>query len=188
MVEQTQIHTFLQQRRSIRAFDKEKNISRKEIEALLDAARWAASCFNEQPWRFIVARRGTPTFDKIFDTLMEGNQIWAKDAALLIIAASKTTFSANGKPNHHHAHDLGLAIGNLSVEATARHIFVHQMAGFDAKKAKNSFDFPEDVEPLTAIALGYKADPAQLPEKLQAAETAERKRKSREEVLIYSDF
>ena len=151
-------------------------ITETHIHQLLEAARWAASSYNQQPWRFIYAHRETAAHRKISDTLMPGNQPWAPSAPLLMLTAVKKDFD-NGRANFHAIHDLGLAVGNLSIQAQALGIGLHQMAGLDRGKAAVAFDIPEEFEVITALAAGYYGgDIGQLPENLQAAEQRERSR------------
>ena len=137
------IHPLIAQRWSPRSFA-EKEIPKEDVASLFEAARWAASSFNEQPWRFVVAARSDREgFEKIVGCLVEGNRAWARSASLLIITAVRTRFARNDKTNRHAAHDLGLAVGNLSLQATDLGLSLHQMAGFDADKARETLGIPE---------------------------------------------
>ena len=134
-------------------------MSKETIRSVLEAARWAASSFNEQPWRFIVATKDDPAnFDKLLRCLVPGNQDWAKSAPVLLLSATKLTFTRNDKPNRHAYHDVGLAVSQLIVQATALGLYVHQMAGFDVDQARQSFGIPEGFDPVAAIAIGYSAE------------------------------
>jgi nitroreductase len=145
---------------------------------LFEAARWAASSFNEQPWRYIVATKAdTREFDRVLSCLVEGNQIWAKNAPVLALGCTSLKFALNGKPNTAALHDLGLASGSLTFEATARGIFVHQMIGILPDKVREVFGVPDDFQPLTGLAIGYLADPGVLPEKLRSRDVAARERR-----------
>lgn len=170
----TPIHDLLAKRWSPRAFQ-QTPIPQEEINMLFEAARWAASSMNEQPWRFIYAKKGEPAFDKIVDTLMEGN-LWAKEAPLLMVSIIKKNFARNGKTNGSAAHDLGLAMGNLSLQAQHLGIALHHMGGIFPDKISEAFDLPEDSEPQTVVALGYYGEPDQLPDDLKQRELADRKR------------
>jgi len=129
------IHPLLASRWSPRAFE-DREISAGALNSMLEAARWAPSCFNEQPWRFIVARRRDgEEFERMLGCLVEVNQSWAKHAQVLMITVARMTFEHNGKPNRHAYHDLGLAVGNLSAQATELGVSLHQMAGFDAQRS-----------------------------------------------------
>ncbi len=152
------IHELLQQRFSPRAFEN-RSVSKETIRSLLEAPRWAASSFNEQPWRFIVATKDDPAdFDKLLGCLVPGNQDWAKSAPMLMLSATKLTFTRNDKPNRHAYHDVGLAVSQLIVQATALGLCVHQMAGFDVDKARHTYGIPEGFDPVAAIAIGYSAE------------------------------
>ncbi|MFQ5629130.1 MAG: nitroreductase family protein, partial [bacterium] len=140
--------------------------------------RWAPSSFNEQPWRFLVATKDEPVeFERMLQCLAEANQSWAQHAPVLMLTVASLQFARNGKPNRHALHDVGLAVANLSVQATAIDLSVHQMAGFDREKARDTYNIPEDYEVVTALALGYPGEPNSLPNALQQMERAPRKRK-----------
>jgi nitroreductase len=129
-----------------------------KLAACLEAARWAASSYNEQPWSFVVARReDTDDFAKLLGCLMEANQAWARNAGVLLLTVISTKFQRNGNPNRVALHDLGLAAGNLCLQATALGLSVHQMAGVDLSKARQAYAIPESHEPATVIAIGYAA-------------------------------
>jgi nitroreductase len=152
------IHALIAQRWSPYNFA-ERPVSREDLRSLLEAARWAASSYNEQPWSFIVARRDQPeAFEELLGCLVPANQKWAGQASVLMLTAIRRHFTRNGNPNRAAEHDLGLAVGNLSLEAAARGIAVHQMAGVDLERARETYAIPEGVDPWTALALGYAAD------------------------------
>lgn len=156
----------------------DRPVSDEDLRSILEAARWAASSYNEQPWSYVVATKGEPEeFQRLLSCLVEANQQWAQAAPVLILACTRMTFTRNGKPNAAAAHDLGLAAGNLSLEATARGLSVHQMIGIVPERARATYQIPDDVQPLTALAIGYAADPGQLPEKLRQRDLAPRQRK-----------
>ncbi|HRY83758.1 MAG TPA: nitroreductase family protein [Candidatus Cloacimonadota bacterium] len=158
------LHELIENRWSPRAFS-DHMLSREQVLTLLEAARWAASCNNEQPWRFIWSLRdSSELYRKLLDCLLPGNQEWAATAPLLMLTLVQTDFTATGKPNRWAAHDLGLAIGNLTTQATAMDIYVHNMAGFSTPKVKEHFDLPENLEAMTMIAIGYLGDPQILSE------------------------
>lgn len=178
------IHPLLEKRWSPRAFAPQP-IEEEKIEALFNAARWAASAMNEQPWRFIYAVKGeSERYKKLFQCLVEFNQNWVKTSPLLILTLVKTNYEKNDKPNRYAFHDLGLAVGNLTTQATALDLYVHNMGGFSVEKAKELFNLPPDLEPVTMIAAGYLGDPAQLPEDLRKSETGPRKRKPLNEIIL----
>lgn len=180
---ETGINPIIAHRWSPRAFS-DKAVSSEDLTKIFDAARWAASSYNEQPWRFLVGRKGDATYKKIFDTLIEFNQGWAKSAPVLVLSAAKKTFSHNQSPNNYGIHDTGAATATLTLQATALGLHSHGMAGFDAAKARDAFKIPEDFEIGAVTALGYLGDTATLPEGLQAQETAPRTRKPLAEVVF----
>jgi nitroreductase len=176
----------LRQRWSPYAFS-ETPIAKETLLSLLEAARWAPSCFNEQPWRFIVASKADDpaAFEKVLGTLVEFNAGWAKSAPVLILAVAKTTFTHNGTPNRHGAYDLGQAMGHLTVQASALGLVMHQMAGFDPEKAKASFSLADDLDPIAVMALGFEGKPEDLGEPLRERHLSpERKRKPLSELVI----
>jgi nitroreductase len=172
------VHELIRTRWSPRAFSNQ-SVSEQILASLFEAARWAPSCFNEQPWDFILAKRDdSDAFSKMLGCLTERNQAWAKEAGVLIIAVAKTDFDHNGSPNRHAFYDTGQAVAGLTVQATALGIQLHQMAGFSQEQARKVYAIPKGHEPLTAIALGYPGDPETLPDQLRKMELADRKRKS----------
>lgn len=178
------VHELIRKRWSPRAFSS-KTVSDGELRSLFEAARWASSCFNEQPWRFIVSRRENQAeFDRLLSCLSESNQRWAKGAAVLMLSVASQAFAKNGKPNRHALHDVGLAAAQLTLQATALGLAVHQMAGFSMERARELFAIPEDFEPVAAIALGYPGRPDELPEDLRARELGERSRKPQSEFVF----
>ncbi|HMD37961.1 MAG TPA: nitroreductase family protein [Candidatus Acidoferrum sp.] len=178
------IHEHIRDRWSPRAFSN-KPIERSVLASLFEAARWAASSSNEQPWAYLVATKDdTENFAKTLGVLVEFNAGWAKEAQILAIAVSSLTFHANGTPNRNAFYDTGAATALLSIEATARGLSVHQMGGFDAAKAKQVFGIPEGWEPIAAIAIGYPGDPQTLPDKLRDREVAPRTRKPLSEFVM----
>lgn len=139
-------------------------VARETLRSLFEAARWAPSSFNEQPWRFLVGcRDGDPeAHAKLVTCLFEGNAVWAKEAPVLALGVAKKTFTHNGRENRVAAYDVGQAVGHLSVQASALGLFLHQMGGFSAEKARELFAIPEDFEPMAALALGYLGDSSRL--------------------------
>jgi nitroreductase len=170
------IHDLLRRRWSPRAFA-DRPVAPEVLRSLLEAARWAPSSSNAQPWYFIVATHDSrEEFDLLLSCLVEGNAAWAKDVPVLMISVAKLTFD-NGKPNRHAYYDLGQAAADLTIEATARGLFVHQMAGIHVDKARAALEIPEGFDPVAAIALGYPGDPENLPEPHRQRELAQRSRK-----------
>lgn len=173
----------LADRWSPRAFAAEETIDETRLASALEAARWAPSANNTQPWRFVVARRGTPAHARIHDALVGFNQAWAGDAAVLIVAVAETA-AADGRAQGFAAYDLGQAVAHLSVQAHHDGLHVHQMGGFDRDVLRGAFDLEVRFEPLTVIALGPIGDPSTLPEVLQQREAAPRERRPLTESLI----
>lgn len=171
------IESALQNRWSPLAFS-DRSVEPEKLGSVLEAARWAASSYNEQPWSFIVATKDNPAeFDRLLSCLAEGNQEWAKSAPVLMISVAKLNFESNGVENRHAFHDVGAAEANLAAQATALELHVHQMAGFDVEKAKELYHIPQGYEPVDVIALGYLGDPHSLSERLQQRLSAPRSRK-----------
>lgn len=172
------IHDLLARRWSSRAFD-ERPVDVVTLKSLLEAARWAPSSNNEQPWRFIVATKNhEPEWNRLFNCLMEGNRKWAFRAPVLILSVVSMHFENGGQSNRHAFHDVGLATENLVLQATASGLTTHQMAGFDVEKARVDLKIPMGYEPVVMMAIGYPGDPAVLPERLQERERQPRKRQS----------
>jgi nitroreductase len=156
-----------------------------DVRSLFEAARWAASSYNEQPWSyFVAAKTDLPDFERLLSCLVEGNQEWAKAAPVLALSVVSRRFKRNNKENRAAVHDLGLAAGNLLVEATARGLRVHQMIGILPDKAREMYGIPEHYEAHTALAIGYEADPAQLPEGLRERDLTPRQRKPLSEFVF----
>jgi nitroreductase len=173
---ETGVADIILQRWSPRSFA-DKPVSSEDLTKIFTAAAWAASSYNEQPWRFLVGRKGDETYAKILDALIEFNQSWASSAPVLILTVGKKTFAHNGQPNAYALHDTGAASANLTLEATALGLHTHGMAGFDKDKARASFSIPDDFELGAVWALGYLGDPTALPEQMQQMELAPRSRK-----------
>lgn len=162
------------QRWSPRAFSSEP-IKEEELMAMLEAARFAPSCFNEQPWRFIVGYT-SETREKVVSVLAESNRVWAAKAPVLLIICAKKTFAMNGKDNFWHMFDAGTAWGYFSLEAQRRGFQTHGMGGFDKKKTVEIFGLGEEYQPIAAVAVGKYGNPEELPEQLREREVpAERK-------------
>ena len=178
------IHELLLLRWSPLAFS-EQRVEAETIGSLLEAARWAPSSFNEQPWSFIVATKDDPAeYERLLSCLIEFNQQWARKAPVLMLTVASLKFARNQKDNRHAFHDVGLAAANLVVQATSLGLVVHQMAGILPDKAREVFGIPEGHEAVTGIALGYPGDAAKLDEKLRRREQAPRTRKPLEESVF----
>jgi len=171
------IHELLAERWSPYAFE-DRPVPEADLRSLFEAARWAPSSYNEQPWSYIVATKDNPEqFQRLLSCLVEGNQVWAKAAPVLALGVVSLRFARNAKDNRAAVHDLGLAAGNLLLEATTRGLFVHQMIGILPEKARKIYGIPEGFEAWTALAIGYKGDPMSLPDQLRERDLAPRQRK-----------
>jgi nitroreductase len=177
------VHQLIRDRWSPRAFA-DRAIPQDVLRSLFEAARWAPSSSNQQPWAYIVATRDDKeNFEKMLGVLVEFNAGWAKNAAALAIATAELAFP-NNAPNRNAQYDTGAASALLSVEATARGLAVHQMAGFDPERARQTFGIPAGWEPIAALAIGYPGDPDSLPAKLKDRELAPRTRKPLSEFVM----
>ena len=153
---QEKIHEIIANRWSGRAFDEKRSVADKDIISLLEAARWAPSCFGEEPWRYIVCDKTTnkTAWDKAFSCLAEGNQSWAVNAPVLILALANAFFSHNAKPNRWSQYDTGAASMSLCIQATTMGLMVHQMGGFSAEKAAELFSIPDQYISMAMMAVG----------------------------------
>ena len=159
------------------AFDS-RPVSKADLRSLFEAARWAASSYNEQPWHYLIATQDDPVeFATLLSCLVEGNQAWARAAPVLAISVASLTFKLNGKPNKAAIHDLGLAACSLTLEATARGLAVHQMIGILPERVRELYEIPEGYEAVTGLAIGYVGDPQRVPDKLKERDLAPRTRK-----------
>jgi nitroreductase len=155
------LHQLLANRWSPREFS-DRPIDSAQLRSLFEAARWAPSCFNEQPWRFVIATRTHPeSFARVLSLLMEKNQQWAKDAYVIGFSAGKKTFTQSGAPDRFGLYDTGAAAASLAIEATALGLYVHFMGGFDAQRARNEFGVPEDFDIGAAFVVGHLREGAQ---------------------------
>ena len=171
------IQEILKRRWSPRAFA-DRMVESEKLRSLFEAARWAPSSFNEQPWSFIVAtKEKLEEHARMLSCLVEKNQQWARLAPVLMVSVAKLKFAKTGKPNRHAFHDVGLAMGNMLVEATALGLCVHQMAGLFPEKVREIYGVPEGFEPVAAIALGYAAEVDVLPDTFREQELGPRTRK-----------
>jgi nitroreductase len=172
------------ERWSPRSFDS-RDVSPADLKRVFEAAHWAPSSFNEQPWRFIVGRHGSETFQKIVSTLSAGNQPWAPNAPVLILGVAKTHFTQNNNPNYYALFDLGAASALVTLQAAALGLATHQMAGFDRDAARKTFAIPDEYAIGSVMALGYQGEPSALPsEKLIQMETSPRSRKPLSEIIL----
>jgi nitroreductase len=170
------IHYLIKRRWSPRAFS-DQPIEAETLHILFEAARWAPSSNNEQPWRFIVATKDHETeWNRLLACLVEGNRKWAYRAPVLILSVASLNFQEDSTPNRHAFHDTGMAVENLVLQATALGLSTHQMAGFDVEKARADLKIPSGYEPVAVIAVGYPGDPASLPDRLRERELRPRSR------------
>jgi nitroreductase len=178
------LHDLIRQRWSPRAFSAQP-VPQETLNQVLEAASWAPSAMNAQPWRYLYAHQAdTDTFAKLVDCLLPGNQPWARHAAVLVVALMQTHYD-NGTPNATAQHDLGMANANLILEATALGLHGHFMGGFDAAKTRTAFNLPEGLQPVTFIALGYIGVAEQLEEPFRAREATPRSRKPLAEIAFH---
>lgn len=182
------IHELIANRWSPRAFA-DQDVAPETLRSLFEAARWAPSSSNEQPWSFIVAVRSDPgNFEKALQPLVEFNVNWARHAAVLGFAVCELAFAKNQAPNRNAQYDTGAAMALLSIEATARGLFVHQMAGFDPDTAREVFAIPAGFEAIAAFAIGYPGDADSLPQPLRDREIAPRSRKPIRDFVITGEW
>jgi nitroreductase len=180
------IHDLLKQRWSPRAFSSQP-VETEKLQSLLEAARWSASCFNDQPWRFIVAVEPEER-EKMLGCYIASVQRWAVHAPVLMLTVAHKTFEGYDTPNRHAWHDIGLATQNLTVQATSMGLFVHPVAGIEADKAREVYHIPADFDPVTGIILGYPGELSTLVEKDQVKETQERTRKPLSDIVFSGDW
>ena len=174
---QVPIHEVIGKRWSPRAFAP-RSVEPEKLVSVFEAARWASSASNEQPWAFVLAASDDPkNYEGMLGVLVDFNRVWANQAPVLILTLAHTQFEKDGRPNRHAFYDLGQAAANLSLQATALGLVTHPMAGFDAEAARQRFAVPAGWEPVSVIALGYPGDPDSLNETLRQRELAQRKRK-----------
>ncbi|MEZ5065927.1 MAG: nitroreductase family protein [bacterium] len=164
-----EVHPLLVARWSPRAMTGE-DLTEEELLSLFEAARWAPSSYNAQPWRFLYARRGSADWERFLDLLGVANRTWAKDAAALIVVVSRKNFERNGKPARTHSFDCGAAWQNLALQGTAMELVVHGMQGFDYDAARRTLEIPDEFEVEAMVAVGRPGSAEDLPEKLQERE------------------
>lgn len=183
------IHDLLKQRFSPYQFSLERPVADADLVCLFEAARWSASSFNAQPWRYIVAKRENQhEFERMLNCLMEGNRPWAKYAAVLALGVAQMHFDHNGKANGCALHDLGAASAQLTLEATARGLQVHQMAGILPDVISEQYAIPDGYQPLTAIAIGYCESNDELAESIRDRDNKPRQRHSLTEFVYASSW
>lgn len=180
------IEEILQKRWSPNGFSSEK-IDQETINSLFEAARWAPSAFNEQPWRYIYATQDSPEqFEKISKLLMDGNS-WAKNAFILVLICAHKKLAYNNKDNSHYKYDTGAATQNINIQAASLGLVTHEMAGFFTDKAIETYKLPEEIEPIAMMAIG-KYDPSNLSDDLKQRESKPRTRNPIEEFVFKGEF
>jgi nitroreductase len=184
---ESEILDLIKLRRSRRAFS-DRPIEPEKIKSLFEAARWAPSSLNEQPWAYIYATKGQELWEKIFETLNVGNKLWAKEAPLLIVSFCKKNFSRNGFPNGAAKYDVGAANAFLSLQATHLGLNTHQMGGFDHQLLRQNLNVPDDFDAGVIIGIGYSGNLDQLPTHLQERETSPRMRNIQDEFVMNKSF
>jgi len=171
------VHSLIAERFSPYGFDS-RPLEHADLRSLFEAARWAPSSYNEQPWSYIVAAAdAADEFEQLLSCLVEANQAWARAAPVLALGVARRLFARNSKPNAAARHDLGQASSHLCFEATARGLSVHQMIGIHPDRARELYRIPEHSEAVTALAIGYAAAPDSLPDGLRERDLAPRSRK-----------
>jgi nitroreductase len=185
-ITQVPINDTIANRWSPRAFDANKPVTQEQITALCEAARWAPSCFGDQPWRFIVWNKADDesVWQQAFDCMVPSNQTWAKNAPVLMLVCADTLFGHNQQPNRWAQYDTGAAAENLVLQAASMGLAAHQMGGFNSDLAREKFNIPAQYTPMAMLAVGYEGDANNLPDDLKTRELAERKRKSLGELFF----
>jgi nitroreductase len=178
-ITQVPIAELIANRWSPRAFDASKPVNQEQVIALLEAARWAPSSYGDQPWRILVFDKSTNSqaWQAAFDCLMPSNQVWVKDAPLLLLGCANTVLDFNSAANRFAQYDTGAAIENLCLQATHLGLMAHQMGGFNSDLAREKFAISAQYTPMAMVAIGFVGDVNQLPDELKQRELAERKRK-----------
>jgi nitroreductase len=191
MKKSTEIHSpileVIQKRRSKRAYS-DQQVEEVKIQSLFEAARWAPSSVNEQPWLYIYATKGQELFTKIYGALNESNRVWVQNAPLLIASLVRNKFIRNDRPNGSARYDLGAANAFLSLQATHLGLNVHQMGGFDALQLRSNLNIPDEFDPVIVMAVGYPGEPDILPEHLKLRELAPRERYVQQEFVRNESF
>jgi nitroreductase len=184
------IEKVMAERWSGRAYDPTVMVTAEEITALCEAARWAPSCFGDEPWRYLVCDKNSDldAWEKLLSALVPGNQEWAKNAPVLIVTASVPNFSQNDKPNRWSGYDTGAASISLCLQATAMGLMSHQMGGFDDKVLRESFNIPADIHIWSVIAIGHQAALDNLTEEQLERELSPRKRRPVEQAFFMNKW
>ena len=189
-ITQVAIDATISARWSGRAYDAKKPVTHEQIIALLEAARWAPSCMGEQPWRIVVWNKSinVNAWDQAFACLVEGNQSWFKDAPLLCLICADTLFTKNGQSNRWAEYDTGAAAQNLCLQATSMGLSAHQLGGFNADKARATFNIPDQFTLMAMISVGYLAEIETVTGDLLVRETAPRSRRDLGALFFEGDW
>jgi len=177
------INELIGKRWSGRAYDPERTLTDQQIISLLEAARWAPSCFGDEPWRYIVCNRVThpDAWQMALETLNESNRVWVSNAPVIILGFANTVMKHNGKPNRWGEYDTGAATMSLCLQATAMGMMLHQMGGYDVDKVRTSFKVPDTFTPMAILSIGYQLPVDSIPDALKEREMAPRIRRPLEE-------
>lgn len=181
------IHPLIADRWSPVAFS-ERPLGQEVLKALFEAARWAPSSYNAQPWKFMVAQKGEELYPVLFDLLNDANKQWAFTAPVLVLGMAELVPPGRSSANRFAFHDTGMAVANLLLQATASGLHVHQMGGYDVEGAKKVLNLPGNYEPTAMMAIGYKGDPSVLPKEIASREKKERTRLSIEDFVFARKF
>ena len=181
-----EINELIRKRFSTRAFSSQ-SITDEALYSLIEAARWAASARNEQPWRFIIGSNNSDYYQRIFNCLDEGNKVWAQNAPVLIITMAMKHYAFNDSLNRYALHDVSWATANLCLQATHLGLMVHPMGGFDSNRIISEFEIPEIMEPVTILAIGYAGRVEDLPVEIQNREKSPRKRNDIADLIYLND-
>ncbi|CAN2229722.1 NfnB Nitroreductase [Candidatus Nanopelagicaceae bacterium] len=178
------VNEIIATRRSPRSLDQSAVISNEDLRAILEAARWAPSAFNGQPWRYFVGKRGDELFTQILSSLGEFNQMWARNASALVLVASKTVKGDGTTPHADYQYDCGLSVAQLVIEAHDRGLVAHQMTGFDKSIAQSAVGISADLVPVVVVAVGTQDLPEKLSGPMLERELAKRERLPLEEIVV----
>jgi nitroreductase len=186
----SKLDEIISKRWSCRAFDPDRQINREQIISICEAGRWSPSSYGDEPWRFIIFDKFSDesAYQKALNCLGQWNQRWAKNAPVLFFAFADTKFRKTGKENRWAQYDTGAAAENICLQSVSLGLMSHQMGGFDAEKVMREFNIPENFIPMTAIAIGYQADPEILEEEFKMSELKERFRRPLGETFFFSEF
>ena len=178
------IHQLINDRYSTVTFSS-KQVEESKLTLLFEAARWAPSAFNEQPWRFIVGIKGeNENYEKLYNSLVPANQNWAKYAPVLILSTALKNSTVTDKPNRFAQYDTGMAVANLITQATSLGLYIHQMGGFNESKLREYFNLDDKYAIMAIMAVGYKGQIELFPEDLKERELKKRTRKTLDEILL----